>query len=190
MLSRMNPPSADHAPAPARLRRPVGQIALLGAVLIGAVLLLGACGADGTDEAGDTPDQALPTISSTGEGVPSLPLDGTIWTLISMTANEHVSPVPEGVTSTLLIRPGHQGMTVRSGCNSFGPSFGHGDDDTATEGTLAIGGGPITTMACGTDATRVERHVTNVISGFVDYTIDGTTLTLTDGGLGLTYTGT
>lgn len=110
---------------------------------------------------------------------PDRPLAGTKWVLDGIVANEAVSSVPVGVTSTLVFEADR--VNVEAGCNT-----GSG---AATIGDTSIEFGPIglTKMACEPDAMAVEQAVTSVLQGTVDYTIEADVLTLDAGGTGLTY---
>lgn len=128
-------------------------------------------------------------VSVTFEEEQPLPLDGTTWKLTGTIANQGVSTVPAGVESSIVIPAGGSRMEIKTGCNFGAAPFTAGADNTATEGTLTIMPWPMTLMACAGDATTVEQHVTAVLDGSVEYTIDGDTLTLTNGDTGLVYTG-
>jgi heat shock protein HslJ len=119
----------------------------------------------------------------------ALPLEGTTWTLTATIANAGVTTVPEGVISTLTIPPAGTTMQVQAGCNSMAPQVTRDEGDSAAQGTLTIATAPITLMACEGEAAKVEQHVISVLEGQVDYTIDGDTLTLKNGDLGLVYAG-
>ena len=110
---------------------------------------------------------------------PDRPLEGTQWILDGIVANEAVSSVPAGVTSTLVFEADR--VNVETGCNT-----GSG---AATIGDTSIAFGPIglTKMACEPDAMAVEQAVTSVLQGTVAYVIEADVLTLDAGGTGLTY---
>jgi heat shock protein HslJ len=110
---------------------------------------------------------------------PDRPIEGTKWILDGIVANEAVSSVPAGVTSTLVFEADR--VNAETGCNT-----GSG---AATIGDTSIEFGPIglTKMACEPDAMAVEQAVTSVLQGTVAYAIEADVLTLDAGGTGLTY---
>lgn len=109
---------------------------------------------------------------------PDRPLEGTRWILDGIVSGDAVSSVPAGVTAVLTIANGQ--MQVEAGCNTGSASV------AVTDATLTIGPLGLTKKGCAPAAMAVERAVTSVLSGKVDYTIEADVLTLTTDGVGLT----
>lgn len=123
-------------------------------------------------------------VEITLEGVAASPITGTTWTLTGTIANEAVSSIPAAAESsppTLTIdEEGTVG--VFAGCNR-----GSGTVDI-TETTLTFSPLALTKMACTGPGAELETQVTTVLDGETDYTVDGETLTITNGTSGLVYT--
>lgn len=113
--------------------------------------------------------------------MPDLPLEGTTWTVDGLVSADAVSSMPAGVTATLVFGDGR--VSVNAGCNRGMGSAAIGD------ATIAFGPIATTKMACEPAAMQVERHVLDALQGEVGYEIDGRSLTLGDGGSGLTAAG-
>jgi heat shock protein HslJ len=112
---------------------------------------------------------------------PAKPLAGTAWTLDTIVDGDTASSVPAGVDPPTLNVAEDGQATVFAGCNQGGASV------EIADATLTFGPMRMTSMACEGDATQVENSVLAVLDGKVDYTIEGSQLTLTDGGQGLVY---
>jgi heat shock protein HslJ len=104
-------------------------------------------------------------------------LVGTRWVVDGLVSNDAVSSLPAGVTADLTIDPNGT-ISGSGGCNRFsgGVTVEDGGDGT---GTLFVGEGASTLMACPPDVAAVEMQVLSVLRGRVDYVIDGRQLTLT-----------
>lgn len=119
-----------------------------------------------------TDDGTVITLTDEEVAVPDVALTGTKWQLDSIITGETASSVPAGVVSTLML--GEDGRAqVRPGCNTGNGAF-------AVAGSV-ITFDPIaaTRMACPDPAMQVEGTVLTVLDGAVDFSVDGTTLTLT-----------
>ncbi len=104
--------------------------------------------------------------------IPDASLTGTAWTLEAITTGDTVGTVPAGVRATLEFSD--DGTVVANlGCNT-----GRGDY-TANDTTIAFGPLATTRMACEPPASDVEQMMSGVLQGEVQFTIDGTSLTLT-----------
>lgn len=110
---------------------------------------------------------------------PDRPLVGTRWILESLVSNDAVSSVPAGVTATLTFTEDR--VDVEAGCNTGSAPV------TVSATTIVFGPLGLTKMACGAEAMAVERAVTEVLAGTVDYTIEADALTLDAGATGLGY---
>lgn len=111
---------------------------------------------------------------------PDRELEGTAWELESLVTADAVSTVPLGVTTpTLTIEAGR--LAAHLGCNR-----GMGEV-TVGDGTLEIAALATTRMACEGDAGDVERHLTKVLDGTVEFAIEADQLTLTNGASGAVY---
>lgn len=104
-------------------------------------------------------------------------LEGTAWNVTGLEENEAVSSLPQGVTAWLRLADGQ--VEVDYGCNTGGGPA------TVGEGTIEFGPLIATLMACADEAMAVENHLTALLSGTVEYEIDGETLRLTAGGQGV-----
>ena len=112
---------------------------------------------------------------------PAKPLTGTAWTLDSIVDGDSVSSVPADVDPPTLTISDAGEATVFTGCNQGGASV------EVAETALTFGPMRLTKMACSGGATSVETAVVTVLDGEVDFTIEGSTLTLTNSDQGLTY---
>jgi heat shock protein HslJ len=101
---------------------------------------------------------------------PDVPLEGTRWEVESLVTLDAVSSVPVGQAAFLEFADGQ--VSGNAGCNQL-----HG---AATIGEDTITFGPIATTrrAC-PDATALEAHVLEVLTGEVAYEIDGDQARLT-----------
>jgi len=111
---------------------------------------------------------------------PDLPLTDTEWKLDALMANEAISSVPTGVTSSLTFDNDGR-VQGNFGCNSGGGDY------EVSDSTIEFGSMVSTMMACPGSASDVEASVLHVLDGKVSYRIDGQTLTLTKSDKGLTY---
>lgn len=109
---------------------------------------------------------------------PDRPLVDTRWIVDGLVTGDAVSSVPVGVVAALTFTAGR--VDVEAGCNRGGGAV------AATDVTLTFGPIALTKMACEVGAMAVERLVSDVLSGSVQYTIEAGTLTLDAGAAGLT----
>lgn len=105
------------------------------------------------------------------------PLEGTHWLVEGLIEGESVSSLPEGVSASLTVSDGT--LTAQLGCNSGSASV------TVGATTLELDQPAQTRMACPEPQMAVEHHLTQVLRDEVDHEVDGTTLTLRNGELGL-----
>jgi heat shock protein HslJ len=115
-------------------------------------------------------------------------LVGSDWVLDGLVTADAVSSVPTGARDPgLRLEEAEEGMrlAVRTGCNSGSGSVTVLADDDPASGTLEVGPLATTRMACDEAATSVETHVLAVLDGTVTYAVEGDSLTLTNGDLGL-----
>ena len=82
---------------------------------------------------------------------PDRPLEGTRWVVDGIVSGDAVSSIPAGVAATLTITDGQ--LQVETGCNR-----GHATVRVAGA-TLTVGPLALTKMACGPNATTVERAI-------------------------------
>lgn len=111
---------------------------------------------------------------------PDQPLTGGLWILEAIADGDAVSSLPTGVKSTLRFEDNGE-FTASPGCNSGGGQYTV-EGDNITFGSMAM-----TAMGCPGDRSEVESTVVSVLQGDVTYAIDGSSLTLTNGGTALTY---
>jgi heat shock protein HslJ len=119
-----------------------------------------------------------------------LPLAGTNWNLTGTVNNDAVSSIPAGVEAGITLPKGGTTIEVRAGCNTGSVTVAEAPEDSATTGTLDVTPGPLTRKMCSDDAMQVEQQVIGVLDGEITYAIDGSTLTLTNGDLGLVFEAT
>jgi heat shock protein HslJ len=105
-------------------------------------------------------------------------LEGTTWKITGTIENDGVSSVPEG--GELTIADGT--VTLNAGCNTGSGSVEVGD------GTLTFGPIATTKMMCEDDAMALETTVLTVLDGETTYTIEGDTLRIMKGDVGLDLT--
>jgi heat shock protein HslJ len=104
--------------------------------------------------------------------VPDASLTGTAWVLDSIITGDAASSVPEGVQSTLQLKP--SGLAFAElGCNTGRGGY-QVDGSTITFEPMAT-----TRMACEETAMSVEDAVLAVLQGDVGFSIDGESLVLT-----------
>lgn len=116
-----------------------------------------------------------------------LPLAETDWTLTTLVTGDTASSLPVGVKAGIRLLPEDATLTFAGGCNTGSAHLlVHGDWGRA--GALTVTDAVMTLMACAGEVMAVESHLLDVLDGDVEYRIDGTTLTLTRGDLGLVLT--
>jgi heat shock protein HslJ len=108
---------------------------------------------------------------------PDRPLESTRWVVDGLISGQAVASVPAGIVADLTISNGR--LQVHAGCNTGGGTV------EVTSTTITITDLGLTKMACGSDAMSLERAVTAVLAGTINYSITAGTLTLTNGGNGL-----
>jgi heat shock protein HslJ len=119
-----------------------------------------------------TSDGTVITLTDEEVAVPDVALTGTKWQLDTIITGETASSVPAGVVSTLML--GEDGRAqVRPGCNTGNGAF------TVAGPVITFDPIALTAMACEGARTQVETTVMSVLDGDVDFSVDGTTLTLT-----------
>ena len=118
----------------------------------------------------------------------NLPLEGTVWQLEELMSTSAVSAVAAGIAGLTIDATGTQ-VQVAAGCNTGSGSVTVEPADDASTGTIDFGPLAMTMKACPEDAMSVEAQVLTVLDGPVDYSIDGSTLTLTKGDAGLLFKG-
>lgn len=113
---------------------------------------------------------------------PDLVLEGTRWTLTSLIQGDTVSN-QAGMDKAYLEFAGSK-VTGSTGCNSLsGPA-------TVSGSSMQLGPIGLTRKACSGDAATVEQAMVNVLKGTVNFSIEGSQLTLNgSGGAGLQLTG-
>jgi heat shock protein HslJ len=126
-------------------------------------------------------------VKMTLEEKKPVPLAGTDWTLTGTVNNDAVSSIPTGVKAGITLPAGGTTIEVQAGCNTGSVTVAEVPEDSATTGTLDVTPGPLTRKMCSDDAMQVEQQVIGVLDGEITYTIDGSTLTLTNGDLGLVF---
>ncbi|MFC0628806.1 META domain-containing protein [Kribbella deserti] len=129
-----------------------------------------------------TVTSATTTLVLTDATEPTLPLDGTRWTLNSLIQGDSVSHQAGMEKAYLEFADGK--VTGSTGCNSLtGPATVNGNN-------LQVGPIGLTRRACAGDAAKLEQAMVKVLKGTVTFTIDGSQLTLRGaGGSGLELTG-
>ncbi|WP_421121747.1 META domain-containing protein [Aquihabitans daechungensis] len=115
------------------------------------------------------------------EAVADSPLTGTAWTLDGTIADEAVASIPAGAKPPTLTIGEDGTAQVFTGCNT-GSTTVEIADDTLTFAPMAM-----TRMACEEAAMELEAQVTQVLEGEATYAIEGATLTIRNGDLGLVY---
>lgn len=115
------------------------------------------------------------------DAVAAAPITGTTWTLTSTIANDAASSLAADTEPPTLTIDEEGTAGVFTGCNSGSTTV------EITETTLTFAPIALTKMACPGGGSALEAQVTAVLDGEVDYTIDGDTLTITNGTNGLVY---
>ncbi|MCU1369026.1 MAG: lipoprotein [Ilumatobacteraceae bacterium] len=159
-----------------------------GALVVTAGFALGACGSsDSGSGATTTATAAEATTTSTPEAVTTLPdatpapLTETAWTLAGTVVGDTVNPLPAGAEPPTLAIDGDANAQVFAGCN-------RGSSTLTVAGTaLTFSPMALTRMACPGAAGELEHQVLAVLDGETTYTVDGDTLTITNGDQGLVY---
>jgi len=123
-------------------------------------------------------DGAALTLVDREVADPDRPLVDTRWIVDGLVTGDAVSSVPVGVVAALTFSDGR--VEVEAGCNRGGGAV------AATDVTLTFGPIALTKMACEGGAMEVERLVSEVLSGSVQYKIEAGSLTLDAGAAGLT----
>lgn len=114
---------------------------------------------------------------------PDLPLEGTLWRLVTIVHSQVASSVPVGLRATLRISGDRIGGS--NGCNEWG-----GRLVSAAGGVLRVADVGQTQIGCGGAAAALERDVNAVVTaGRIAYGIDGLTLVLRAGGRELHWRG-
>lgn len=128
-------------------------------VLLLVAVVLTACGGGGTSSS---------TADDPGSGVLTADdLDGTTYLSASVDGHDLVSG------SRIVLTFEHGRMLARAGCNSMTGPYG------VTDGRLAWTSGPATTqIGCPQDLMRQDQWLADLLTGGVDATLDGDTLTL------------
>ncbi|MBG7604477.1 MAG: META domain-containing protein, partial [Actinobacteria bacterium] len=101
---------------------------------------------------------------------PDLPMEGTLWVVDGIVANEGVSTVPGGATASITITDGT--AAVETGCNAASTSV------EVTETTLMFSPMAVTLMACPPDETALQDAVLAVLDGKVTYEIEANRLSI------------
>lgn len=101
---------------------------------------------------------------------PDRPIEGTLWIVDGIVADETVSSIPGDATASITIVAGE--ATIETGCNNAGGSV------EVTGTTLTFGPMPMTLMACPPAETELESAVLAVFDGEVDYEIEADRLSL------------
>ena len=118
---------------------------------------------------------------------PDLPIEGTVWILVTIIDGESASSVPMDATSTLTFVNGtgtaDGTALVETGCNSGSATVSLGD------GTITFGPLGLTKMACEQPLMDLESSVVAVLAGDVTFEIEAGSLTITSssGAAGLQY---
>ena len=118
---------------------------------------------------------------------PDRPIEGTVWTLITIIDGESASSTPMDATSTLTFVNGIDTTDgtalVATGCNTGSATVSLG------EGTITFEPLGLTKMACEQPLMDLEMSVLSVLSGDVTFEIEAGSLTITSssGTAGLQY---
>ena len=126
-------------------------------------------------------DAATLTLTDRRVVEPDLPVEGTTWTLDGTVSGDAASSVPAGVVATMRIADGT--ATIDTGCNTGTAPV------EVRVGSLFFGPLALTKQACDADHADVERLLVALTMGEPSFTVDADTLTLTNGTVGLTFTG-
>ena len=137
---------------------------------------------------GDTLTVGDDTTGMVLEERANLSLEGTVWQLEEFMSTSAVSAVAEGIASLTIDAEGTQ-VQVAAGCNTGSGSVTVEPGDDASTGMIVFGPLATTRMACPEDIMTVEAQVLTVLDGPVEYSIDGSALTLTKGDDGLLFRG-
>lgn len=110
----------------------------------------------------------------------SPPLAGTTWRIDTLIHGAVAGSSPAGADATLMFGAGE--VTVSGLCNLRAVPY------RAAGATITFELGPLTQIACAPEVMRVEEAAVAVLDGQTSYRIDGRTLTITKGDLGLGLT--
>jgi heat shock protein HslJ len=108
---------------------------------------------------------------SSGKASPSI--SGSDWKLVSYGPISNQTPAAEGIDTSLKFGTDGQ-VSGNMGCNSFGGEYTQ-KDDQITFGALVS-----TMMACPEPQMSQEGASFAILTGSVNFTIDGDTLTIVD----------
>lgn len=144
---------------------------LIGAVALVSLVVLAGCGSSDSDGAstttkagGDGADTT--TTAASGESG----LDGRQFVATDVTGYEPVA----GSQLTMTFDDGQ--LSANAGCNTLGGGY------ELADGTLSLVGEPrATMMACSDELMAQDTWLTELLTGGVEATVEGSTLTLTSG---------
>ena len=111
-----------------------------------------------------------------------LPVESTPWTVTGLVANDAVTTVPIGAEPTIVFADGT--VAVNTGCNT---GSGTAVIDEAA-GTIEFGPIALTRMACSDELNQLESQIVAVLTGTVDFTVEGAGMQLRTGDIGLDLT--
>jgi heat shock protein HslJ len=98
-------------------------------------------------------------------------LEGTMWSVTGIVANDAVSSLPMDAEASITITDGQ--AAIRTGCNSGSTSV------EITDTTITFGPIALTKMACADESfNQLENHVLAVLDGEVTYEISGDSMSL------------
>lgn len=127
-------------------------------------------------------DQTVIDLVDRRTAEPDRPLEGTEWRLDGIIDGDTVGTVPVGVSITLGF--GDRRVTLHGSCNQGAADFEVSGDE------LRMGPFVTTDVFCGEPAAAVEAAVAKALRGTVTYSIEASTLTLTNpNGAGLLLRG-
>ncbi|MGB0114755.1 MAG: META domain-containing protein [Ilumatobacteraceae bacterium] len=107
-------------------------------------------------------------------------IEGTTWIVTGTIANEAITSTPVDSAASLTITDGT--AAVDTGCNTGSGSV------EVTDSTLTFGPLATTRRACVPEINELEAAVLSVLDGEVTYEIDGDTLVIKSGDIGLEFT--
>jgi heat shock protein HslJ len=107
-------------------------------------------------------------------------LAGGTWALTAYGPQGATTPVSPGSQASITFNDDGT-VTGNSGCNSFGGEYKVDGDQVTFSGLVS------TLMACDESLMTQEGTVFKVLDGTAMYKIDGSTLTLTNGGMTLVF---
>ena len=110
---------------------------------------------------------------------PDASLVGTRWLVDTIIQGDVASTPPQGAVGSILFG-GDGALAASLGCNTGSAQF------TVVGDNITIGAMATTRMACLGEAAELEKHMLAVLTGAVQFAIDGDALTLTaESGAGL-----